>query len=307
LINIDRINIFLHVAETQSFTKAAQQLHLSQSMVSKHIKELENHFQSELFIRSAQGAQLTDAGQTLLPWAYKLVRDNLDLQNIMGSLDQEISGHLKIACSTTTGKYMLPQLAVRFRKKHPNVRFSILPCTQELVGDQLLTEKVDLGVASVEVNKEGLECQYFFTDYIALIVPSIHPWAKRASIEPHELLNEPIILRESTSGTMRVLKAELAKSDISVEDLNVLIELGNSEAIVLLISSGLGISFVSKLASADHRKWGSVVNIPVNGFDLHKKVCIGRKVIGTPNRARDAFWGFIHSAENADILQLPEL
>ena len=307
MINTDRLNVFLQVSETQSFSEAAQRLHISQPTVSKHIKELENELKAELFIRSSGGVQLTEAGQTLLPWARKMVRDSLNLENMMGSLDQEISGHLRIACSTTAGKYILPQLAARFRRKNPGVRISILPCVQENIALKLLANEADLGVASMEMGGDGLECQYFFTDYIFLIVPSSHSWANRKSVEPDELLSEPFLLREPTSGTRRVLQSELAKHDIGLEDLNILLEVGNAEAIVFAIAAGLGISFVSKMATAYARVWGCVVDIPVNGLELQRKICIGRKTLGPPNRAMEAFWGFIHTPENADLLQLPEL
>jgi DNA-binding transcriptional LysR family regulator len=307
MLSIDRLNVFLHVAETLSFSVAAQQLHLSQPTVSKHISELEKELKAGLFERSSSGVQLTEAGKTLLPWARKLVRDSFDLQNMMGAIDEEISGHLNIACSTTAGKYILPQLAARFRYKNPGVQISILPCTQENIALKLLGQEADLGVASVEIGRGALECQYFFTDHIILIVPVSHPWAERSSVEPEELMEEPILLRELTSGTWRVLQAELSKHDIGLKDLNVLLEVGNAEAIVLSVAAGLGIAFVSKMASAYARAWGCVVDIPVNGLELQRRICIGRKTMGPPNRAMEAFWGFIHAPENDDLYKLPEL
>lgn len=307
MINIDRLNVFLHVAETQNFSSAAQRLHISQPTVSKQIKELENELKAELFIRSSSGVQLTDAGKTLIPWARKLVRDNLELQTMMGALDQEITGYLKIACSTTAGKYILPQLAVRFREKNPGVRISLLPCTQENISIKLLAGDVDLGVSSIEMDQSGLDCQHFFTDHVALIVPNSHPWSERNSVEPDDLLGQPILMREPTSGTRRVLLSELAKFDITLEDLSVVLEVGNAEAIVFSVAAGLGISFVSKVASSYCRAWGCTVHIPIDGFNLRRDICIARKTMGSPNRAMEAFWGFIHTPENADLLRLPEL
>lgn len=307
MIDADRLNVFLHVVETNSFSSAAQRLGLSQPTVSKYINSLEKELNVELFHRHSMGVQLTEAGKTMVPWARNLVRDTLDLQNMMGSLDREINGHINIACSTTAGKYILPQLAARFRKKNPGVRISILPCTQENINSKLINEEADLGVASVEIGKDGVECQFFFTDHILLIVPTSHPWAKRSSINPDELLGEPILLREPTAGTRRVLQSELAKHDIAIEDLNVFLEVGNAEAIVLSVSAGIGVSFVSKMASADAQNRGSVVDVPVDNLNLQRKICIGRKTMGPPNRAMSAFWNFIHTPENADLLRLPEL
>ncbi|HWS22936.1 MAG TPA: LysR family transcriptional regulator [Anaerolineales bacterium] len=307
MINVDRLNVFLHVADSLSFSIAAQQLHLSQPTVSKHINELEKEINANLFERSPGGVQLTEAGQTLVPLARKMVRDNLDLQNMMGAIDHEVSGHLNIACSTTAGKYILPQLAARFRQRNPGVRISISHCSQENISSKLLGHEADLGVISVEITHAPLECQYFFTDFINLILPASHPWANRTSIEPDELLEVPILMREPTSGTRHVLQAELAKHEIRVENLNILLEVGSAEAIVACVSAGLGAAFVSQLASASARAIGCVVEVPVNGLDLKRKICIGRKSMGPPNRAMDAFWGFIHSPENDDLYKLIEM
>lgn len=307
MIKIDLLNIFLSVAETKNFSQSAAINHVSQSTISKRIKALEKDLHVKLFERDAGGVRLTEAGKTLLPWAKKLVLDSVSLQNMMESIDDKLTGQLKIACSTTAGKYILPQLAARFCSKNPDVRISILPCTEPNLAYNLLGEEADLGVASREFVECDLECQYFFTDYIGMIVPSSHPWVSRESIDPEELFSEPFLIRESTSGTRRILQSELAKHDISLDNLNIFLEIGNAEAIVTAVSAGIGVSFVSRLSSAYARVWGCVVEVPVNNLSLQRKICIGRKIIGSPNRVMESFWNFIHEPENEDILQLPEL
>ena len=295
-----------HPVETQNFSETADRFNITQPTVSKKIKELEKELGTELFFRKSSGVQLTEAGKTLVPWARRLVLDSNNLKDMMAAMDQNISGQLTIACSTTAGKYILPQLASRFHAKNPDVKISILPCVQANIAMQLLSEEADLAVASIEMDQQSLECQYFFTDHITLIVPESHPWSKRTFIEPEDLLGEPILLREPTSGTRSVLKSELSRYDIALEDLNVLMEVGNAEAIVLSVAAGLGVSFVSKMASAYARAWGCVEEVTVKGMDFKRKICIGRKVMGPPNRAMSAFWSFIHTPENADLLRYPE-
>ena len=120
--------------------------------------------------------------------------------------------------------------------------------------------KLTLGVVSTEVDDTSLESQQFFRDMITLIVPSNHRWAFRKMVDPSELLEEPIIMREETAGTRRVVLAELAKHDISLDDLNVFMELGNAEAIVRTVAAGYGISFASSLASACPLERGNVTD-----------------------------------------------
>lgn len=306
MIDLDKLNAFLHAAETLNFSAAAQQLHVSQPTISKYVNALEHDFDVELFERTPSGLQLTSAGKTLVPWARRLVHESLDLHTMMLSMRGEAVGQLRIACSTTAGKYILPQLAGRFRHRHPGVMVSILSCTQEHVAARLLEGEADLGVLSVEVGVGQLECQEFFTDHIGLIVPGQHPWTGREQIEPGELIEEPFIMREPTSGTRRALLTALAKHDITLSDLDVFLEVGNAEAIVSAVTNGFGVSFVSRLSSTYARTWGCVVEVPVAGIELKRQLCMARCCRIPPNRAVEAFWGFVHSPTNDDLFKLAE-
>ena len=111
-------------------------------------------------------------------------------------------------------------------------------------------------------------------------------------------------MREATAGTHRVVLAELAKHDISLDDLNVFMELGNAEATVRTVAAGYGISFVSSLASAYPMERGNISNIDVKGLALQRNVYMVRKRISSPHRPRDVFWSFIHDPANADLLSM---
>jgi LysR family transcriptional regulator, low CO2-responsive transcriptional regulator len=304
MLDLQKIETFLCAAETLSLSEAAKQLHLSQPTVSHHIKTLEQELGSALFVRSSTGLRLTDAGRLLLPWARRLLHDTADLQSMMSSL-QAVAGELRIACSTTAGKYILPQLAARFRQRYPGIQVQIPSCASEKVTLDLLDGDAHLGVMSREASDPNLEIQEFFQDTIVLIVPDQHRWARRTSIEPSELLEEPLIMREPSSGTRRVVLEELARHDISLEDLNIFLELGNAEAIVRTVAAGYGVAFVSELAATYPLERGSVIKIPMEGITLQRTIYMVRKRIGEVYRPRDAFWSFVHAPENADLLRLP--
>ncbi len=306
MVDIDKIGTFVRAAETLNFSETAKQLHMSQPTVSHHIKILEQEMGVELFIRTSTGLELTEGGKVLLPWARRLLHDTNSMQAMMSSIQDDIVGELRISCSTTAGKYVLPQLAARFCQHFPGVRTRILGCTPENVTLNLLDGEAHIGVISREIQDAGLESQEFFRDIITLIVPANHRWAFRKMIEASELLEEPLILREETSGTRRVVLSELAKFDIGLDDLNIFMELGNAEAIVRTVAAGYGIAFVSKLATACPLERGNVVDIQVEGLDLKRTIYMARKAGGSPHRPRDTFWSFIHDPENADLILLPE-
>lgn len=305
MVELNKLEAFIYAAENLSFSEAAKHLHLTQPTISHRIKLLEQELGSELFDRSGRTLRLTEAGRLLLPWAHKLIHQSLEMQEMMASLQQKIVGELRIACSTTAGKYILPQLAARFRQRHPGVQVKILGCTPEHVIPQLLEGEANLAVvSSYDLCDQEFECQEFFTDHIALIVPADHPWVLRESVEPAELLAEPLLMRELTSGTRRVLRTQLAKHDITIDDLNIFLELGNAEAIVRTVEMGYGVSFVSALAASWAAAQGNVVFVPVAGFELQRTVYMIRRSLEKPNRPQEAFWSFVHHPSNIDLLRM---
>jgi DNA-binding transcriptional LysR family regulator len=304
MVDLQRIETFLSATDTLSFSETAKQLHLSQPAVSHHIKLLEEELKVNLFERTGAGLRLTEAGHLLLPWARRLMRDSTDLQAMMSSM-REVAGELRIACSTTAGKYVLPQLAARFRQKYRAIQVRILACGSEDVSLNLLEGEAHLGVISREVRDPSLELQEFFRDRIVLIAPAGHRWEARKSIEPAEIMQEQVIMREAAAGTRSVVLEELAKQDISLEDLNIFMEVGNAEAIVRTVAAGFGVGFVSELAADYALERGSVIDVAVDGLRLRRTIYMARKRLSDSYRPRDAFWSFVHAEENSDLLQLP--
>lgn len=304
MVDLLRIETFIHAAEHLNFSEAARILHLSQPTVSHHIKNLEKELGVTLFERQGVSISLTEAGRLLLPWARRMLRDSIEMREMMESLKEGIAGNLQIACSTTAGKYVLPQLAARFSIRHPNIHTKLLRCTPISVVPNLLEREANLGVVSYELPGKEIEIQEFFKDRIVFIVPNNHPFVARSSVQPEELLSEPIMMRETTSGTSKIILSELAKFDISLEDLNIFMEIGNAEAIVRTVAAGYGVSFVSKLAAACALDRGNVVALPIDGLNLVRRIYMVRKKLDHSSRPADAFWSFIHDPSNKDLIEL---
>jgi DNA-binding transcriptional LysR family regulator len=304
MVDLLRIETFLHAAENLNFSETARILHLSQPTVSHHIKILEKDLGVELFKRQGGVLKLTEAGRLLVPWAKKVLRDSVEMQEMMDSLKEGIAGNLYIACSTTAGKYVLPQLAARFSLRHPKIHTTLLRCTPATVVPNLLEGEANLGVISSEIREKEMELQPFFQDSIVVIAPNNHPFISRSTILPEDLLGEPIIMREETSGTRRIVLSELAKHDISLDDLDIFMQIGNAEAIIRTVAAGYGISFVSKLAAVYALERRNVVSIPVDGLNLVRTIYMVRKRLKDANRAQDAFWSFVHDESNKDLIDM---
>jgi len=252
------LQIFVTAAELENFSATAQELHLSQPAVTQRIHSLEKQVGVPLFERQGRRVHLSEAGAYLLPLAKDLLRRGKRTEEMMQSLRGEVVGHLTVGCSTTTGKYLLPPLMARFIDRYPGVQATIRVGSRNRVLELLTTHKVNLAFASVRTARREIRYHGFEQDEVVLIVPRTHPWTQYASISPELLLQERLILREPGSGTYQAMEAALARHDISVDELQTIMTVGNSEAIILAVEEGIGVGFVPKLAAQRCMRLGNI-------------------------------------------------
>jgi DNA-binding transcriptional LysR family regulator len=298
MLDIHQLNIFLTAAETLSFTQAAHRLHMTQPSVSQHIQTLERRFGSELFMRNGRSLELTDAGLALIPLAREAVSLSVRTEEAMKSVKGDVIGHLMVGCSTTPGKYVLPQLLARFHDRFPQVRATCQVTSQQTAMDLLNNGGVHFALTSLaESAQPDLEMHRFLCDRVILIAPLDHPWALQGSIDPEELYQTPFILREETSGTYAAVREALAAANISIWDLDTLLVLGNSEAIAMAVQEGLGVGFISEMV-IDRLSPGRVARIDIRGIEIKRDIYISRNLRRPATVAQTAFWAFIHSKDN---------
>ncbi len=302
MLDAHQLNIFLIAAETLNFTQAAQILHMSQPSVSQHIKSLEQHFDMPLFERTGRQIHLSDAGEALVPLAREMVTQSVHIEEEMASLNGEVFGHLKVGCSTTPGKYVLPQLLARFHNQYPLVKVTCQVAPQAKSIEMLCDGLVHFALSS---HSHGQSCanakfRLFMKDPVVLIAPLDHPWAKQGSITPTELLDANFILREEESGTFATVRDALSTVNFSIRDLNTLLTLGNAEAISLAVQEGLGVGFVSNTVVAGMRQ-PDIAVIPVHGLNICRDIYIGRHVGRSTTVAQTAFWKMIKNLQPASI------
>ncbi len=307
MFNINDLVVFLEAAECGTFSAAGRNLHLSQPAISQKIDSLQKHFGTKLFIRHGRSMRLTEAGQVLKPMAKELIGTAHRLEETMVSLQGEVVGEMTIGCSTASGKYLLPGLIASFRNYYPMVRINVQVTSRNSVLEKLAVGDVALGVSSKWIDQRDLEYSDFFTDDVILIVPSDHIWASYARIYPDDLLDEPIILREELAGTREVLFDALRQQDIYPEMLNVAMELGNAEAIVMAVEEKIGVAFVSRLAAARGLELGNIREVQVDGMILRRSISMVRNNRIPPTRAQIEFWDFVKSVEAQEKLMGKQL
>ncbi len=296
LINLHELNVFVEAALAQNFSVAARRLYLSQPAVSLHIGNLEKQLGLELFHRNGRTIQLSDAGRVLLPMAQEALRQGKHIEETMSNLRGVMIGELTIACSTTAGKYLLPQAVADFRLCYPAVRVSMNVISRRSALDALLEGRIDLAVVSARMPDGQLAFERFAQDVIVLIVNPSHRWAGGQTIRPEDLLKEPFVGRETTAGAYDVLAAGLAKHGMEIEQLETVLTLASAEAIEMSVEAGVGVAFVSRVAAARGLALGRVVEVPVAGLVLTREIYLVRHQRRAMTPLQQAFWDFALSA-----------
>jgi len=239
--------------------------------------------------------------------ALELVSAARRMEESVFSLQGEVVGEFEIGCSTASGKYLLPNLIAKFRQIYPLVRINVLVTSRNPVIKKLISGEIAMGISSRRIDHRDLEYKDFFTDEVILIAPADHAWADYRRVFPDDLLDEPMILREESAGTLEVLKNGLLEHDISLDMLKVAMGLGNAEAIEIAVEEAIGVAFISRLAATRGLELGRIVEVEVEGMSLFRKIYLARNQRFPSTRAQSEFWDFVHQPEDDVVNQVSEL
>jgi DNA-binding transcriptional LysR family regulator len=177
-IDFQHLETFCRVADLKSFSKAADDLFLTQPTVSGHILSLEHSLSLRLFDRTGREVRLTKAGGVFLQYASKILSARKDLLNALSEYSQGIRGELSLGASTIPGEYLLPKLVGHFKKEHPHFTFSLkIADTKEIV-NWVLQGDVEFGMIGGKVNLHSLDYEKYGEDEIIVVAPSSHPLTK---------------------------------------------------------------------------------------------------------------------------------
>jgi DNA-binding transcriptional LysR family regulator len=255
------------VADLKSFSKAADDLFLTQPTVSGHILSLEHSLSLRLFDRTGREVRLTKAGEVFLRYASKILSSRKDLLNALSEYSQGIRGELSLGASTIPGEYLLPKLMGHFKKEHPHFTLSLKIADTKEVVQLVLQGDVELGMIGGKLNHNSLHYEKYEEDEIIVVAPSGHPLTKKKKGDLADLLEEPWIIREEGSGTQMAVEKGLRKKGKSLKQFNVVMEMGSTSAVKEGVKVGLGLAFISKRAVEEELKQGLFSRIHVEGID----------------------------------------
>jgi len=266
-IDFRHLETFCRVADLKSFSKAADDLFLTQPTVSGHILSLEHSLSLRLFDRTGREVRLTKAGEVFLRYASKILSSRKDLLNALSEYSQGIRGELSLGASTIPGEYLLPKLMGHFKKEHPHFTLSLKIADTKEVAQLVLEGDVEYGMIGGKLNHNFLHYEKYEEDEIIVVAPSGHPLTKKKKADLTDLLKEPWIIREEGSGTQMAVEKGLRKKGKSLKQFNVVMEMGSTSAVKEGVKAGLGLAFISKRAVEEELKQGLFSRIHVEGID----------------------------------------
>jgi DNA-binding transcriptional LysR family regulator len=258
-----RLRVFYTVARQLSFTKAAEQLFMTQPAVTFQVKQLEEHFSARLFERSHGRITLTPTGQLVLEYAERILRLSEEMDKRVSELTGAISGPLLLGASTTIAEFILPRVLGEFKARHPQVRAHMMVANSEVIVNRVADHSIDLGLIESPLQLPGVHIEVCCEDELVMICAPGYKLAGLKSVTPQQIAGEPYISRESGSGTREFSDNYFRQSGIAPEDLNIVMELGSPEAIKGVVETGIGVVIMSRATVAKELRLGSMVAIPL--------------------------------------------
>jgi len=239
---------FLKIAELKSFTKAAEELYLTQPTVSKQIVDLERFFDVRLIDRTKRTFMLTKAGEILLRHAKDMLTLKKDTIEAIAAFKGLKKGTIVVGASTIPGIYILPKVLSAFKKQFDGIGIKLIVSdTKDIVG-KMEEGEIDIGFVGARNETKKIAYKKLVDDTIVMIAPSGFP----DIIELNDLKSYPLVNREPGSGTRNHFEASLKKTKgVDFAGLTVVAELSDTEAIKEAVKNNMGISYISKMAITD--------------------------------------------------------
>jgi len=267
-MTLEQLRIFVAVAEREHMTRAAADLHLTQSATSAAIAALENRYDTKLFHRVGRRIELTEAGRLFLTEAHAVLARARAAETLLTDLAGLKRGALSLAASQTVGNYWLPPVMQRYRANHPGIALSLRLGNTEQVAQWVHETSADIGLIEGEIDDPALAVSQIAEDEMVLVVGRAHPWASRASVAPADLAQSPWVLREPGSGTRSIFENWLVEAGHAPEILPVALEFPSNEAICGAVEAGAGATVISRLVAAGGLRAGSLIQV---GLALPKR------------------------------------
>jgi len=294
-INLKQLEAFVATAEFSSFTKAAEVMYLTQSTVSSHIIALEETLGVQLIQRSArQRVSLTKEGELV----YRDARDILErCQALQDLKNHDRQNQLVIGASSVPGQCLMPDLMADYLALYPDSHYVQLRGDSSRIHQYLAQGKANLGFVGIAASPKEYHYHPVAEDRLVLITANKEPYKTlhQQGASGLNLLNMPMILREEKSGTRQEMEQYLLRNQISPEDLNIIAQIDNPEAIRSSVSRGLGVSIMSVLAAREYLLSGQLLSFELGDQGAFRMIYLTWRKDALLSPAEQKFLEFVQS------------
>ena len=274
-MNLKQLEAFVQVAEGGSFSKAAKKLYLTQPTISAHVAALEKELNVRLFVRNTKEVSLSEDGKDLYKYARQMVDIEKKIDERFGTREEGGKHCITIAASTIPAQYLLPKVLMRFNEKYPEEQLKIMETDSAKVVTQIVEHMADVGFTGTVLEKKHCKYMPFYKDELVIITPNTEKYQKLKEHMTDDiswLLEEHVILREEGSGTRKEAEKQLKQAGVDLSDLDIIASIENQETIKKSVRQGMGISILSKLATADEAEAGYVLAFPIPKADKGRDI-----------------------------------
>lgn len=261
-----RVETFLAVCQTMNFTRAAEQLHITQPAVSQHIRALEEQYGAKLFRSQGKQLQLTESGRLFFRTAAAMHHDDLRLRETIHQ--ENTRRRLRFGATLTIGEYIMPAPLLRLLEREPDIQLYMLAAnTQELL--KLLDQgELDFAIVEGYFDKQAYDSLVYCTQRYIPVCASEYPFSHPVR-QMEDLLEERLLVREPGSGTRNVLERALEARNLGVQNFRRVTELGSLNLIKSLVCAGAGISFFYQPVVRRELESGQLREIPLEDCSIY--------------------------------------
>jgi len=279
-MTLEQLRIFVAVAEHLHFTRAAEELYITQPAVSAAIQSLEQEYRVKLFHRIGRHIEIAEAGKLLKVEAQKILDQVALTERGLRELNNLQRGELKLGASLTIGNYWLPRKISDFKRQYPGISVDCTLANAETICVGTAMGQFDLGLVEGDVKpalQNTLEYEIIGSDRLQIVVGKTHPWFERGEIYLTELTETPWVMRESGSGTQQKFEEALANWEINLNELNVILVFNSGEMAKAAVESGVGATGISELMVKKELQLGTLRAIRV--IDHRKRPHVSVEIV----------------------------
>ena len=297
-MNLRQLKLFIALAETGSFSQAAARMALTQSTVSQHVASMEREVETRLLDRTGKGAVMTAAGDLFLQHARRVVSEHDTLLQAMAGFRGLQQARLLIGASNIPANYLIPRILEQLANKHPGIILNMFAGDSREILDSLASAEIELAVIGSRLPAKGVAFTSLASDLLFLVVGRGHPWHGIGHIVLDELTSEPIVLRESGSGSGDALHKALQAAGLDPARLRIAARLGSNEAVRQAVSTGFGYAFLSPLSIHRELATGELWKIEVEGLAVQRQLWLATLKDRSLSPAAEAFCALLQEASN---------